>query len=147
MNTISASRGFTLLEVMIAILVFSFGLLGLGLLESLSVKTTQSSSFRSQATAMANSILDSMRANRTDVLAGNYYTDFSSVTCASTDPTGSTTAARDLAVWKNLIACTLPGGLGQVHFPGGNQVEVDIAWTDSRWTTTPSATFSFTSTL
>ncbi len=130
----NSSKGFSLLEVMISVVIFSFGMLGLALLQGLSVKSTQSSSFRSQATVLAYSILDSMRANRADVIIGNYYADYSTVTCSATDPNPSGTAARDLAVWKNRIACLLPGGQGQIHFPGPtNKVQIFINWTDARW--------------
>lgn len=144
------NHGFTMIEVMIAILVFGFGLLGLALLQSLSVKSTQSSSFRSQATVMAYWILDSMRANRAEVLVGDYFADNSAVACSATDPTAASTSARDLAVWKNRIACLLPGGQGAVHFPGNNQVQILIQWKDARWavnTADQSTAFTLNSTL
>ena len=62
MASIRKTRGFSLLEVLIALLIFSFGLMGLAALQSFSVKNNQSSSFRSQATALAYMIIDNMRA-------------------------------------------------------------------------------------
>ena len=71
------------------------------------------------------------------MLTGDYYADYAPVTCTTADPTGASTAATDLAVWQNNIACALPGGQGAVHFPGTNQVQVLITWNDARWAATP----------
>lgn len=56
-------RGFTLLEVLIALLIFSLGLLGLAGLMVVSVKTNQSAYQRTQASFLAQSMADRMRAN------------------------------------------------------------------------------------
>lgn len=152
---IRRSGGFSMIEVLVAILIFSFALVGLALLQSMSVKTTRSASFRSQATTLAYMIIDSMRANRAGVLAGGYFTDYAG-SCPNPitggDPSVSATpaAARDLALWQTKIACTLPGGKGQVHFPGNNVVEVSINWTDANWmqnTADQASTFVLTTTL
>jgi type IV pilus assembly protein PilV len=127
------SRGFSLLEVLIALLIFSFGLMGLAALQSFSVKNNQSSNFRSQATVLAYQIIDDMRANHRAVLTGHYFTDYTATNCLAADPAGATTAETDLAVWRNNIACALPGGMGAVHFPVAGQVDVLITWTDARW--------------
>ena len=128
------SRGFSLLEVLIALLIFSFGLMGLAALQSFSVKNNQSSSFRSQATVLAYQIIDSMRANKVAVVTGYYLVpDYAETTCETDDPTGATVAATDIAVWRNNLACALPGGMGKVEFPAANQVIVSITWTDARW--------------
>lgn len=127
------ARGFSLLEVLIALLIFSFGLMGLAALQSFSVKNNQSSNFRSQATVLAYQIIDAMRANRSAVLTGHYYTDYAATDCQAADPTGTTPAETDLAIWRNNIACALPGGMGAVHFPAVGQVDIEITWTDARW--------------
>ncbi|MEE7546042.1 type IV pilus modification protein PilV [Xanthomonas sp. Kuri4-1] len=56
--------GFTLLEVMIAMLVLAFGLLGFALLQTMSVRMSQSSNYRTNATNLASELLDQIRANR-----------------------------------------------------------------------------------
>lgn len=145
------SRGFSLLEVLIALLILSFGLIGLAALQSFSVKNNQSSSFRSQATALAYMIIDNMRANRAAVLTGYYFADYAVTACTSTEPTsGSTTAAKDLTIWRNNLACALPGGNGSIQFPGDNKVKVLIKWNDARWAMNPddrNAEFIMESTL
>jgi type IV pilus assembly protein PilV len=56
-------RGFTLLEVMVALLLFSLGLIGLAGLLTVSVKTNQSAYLRTQATFLAQAMADRMHAN------------------------------------------------------------------------------------
>lgn len=77
-------RGFTLLEVLIAIVVFSVGLLGLAGLMVLSVKTNHSAYLRTQATFIAESMADRMRANTMGVWAKSY--DSSAYPTSDTDP-------------------------------------------------------------
>lgn len=141
MTSIRKTSGFSLLEVLIAMLIFSFGLMGLAALQSFSVKNNQSSSFRSQATSLAYMIIDNMRANRPAVLNHLYYSpNYTTVACQAADPVGATTAATDMAVWRNNIACALPGGKGAIQFPGPeNQVTILITWDDARWAIDPAA--------
>lgn len=131
------SRGFTLLEVLIALVVFSVGMLGLAALQSFSVKTNQSANFRSQAIMLSSMILDDMRANRAGVIRSEYYSDYPAdpATCedGDTEPTGGTTAELDLEVWRWRIACLLPGGNGEVSGPGNGLVKISIKWGDARW--------------
>jgi type IV pilus assembly protein PilV len=55
--------GFTLLEVLIAVVVFSIGLLGLASLQAMMLKLTSDSLDRSIAVMLANDMVDRMRAN------------------------------------------------------------------------------------
>ena len=66
--------GFTLLEVLVAMLVLAIGLLGLAGLMTSSMRDNLSASHRTQATWLAYDILDRMRANRTSAIAGSYAT-------------------------------------------------------------------------
>ncbi|HET6545220.1 MAG TPA: type IV pilus modification protein PilV [Rhodanobacteraceae bacterium] len=142
MNLTANHRGFSLLEVLIALLVFSLGMLGLAALQSYSIKANQSAHFRSQATALANTILDNIRANRTS-LADYYDNTYAAVDCA-TPPAGSG-AALDLALWQQQIACQLPDGRGTVApIAGTNEVAVCIRWNDARDETGGSADGSCT---
>lgn len=125
------ARGFTLLEVLIAILILSFGLLGLAALQAYSVKANQSAHFRSQATALANMMLDSIRANRT-ALAGYYSNNYVDYACAD-DPAPSPQSRADLEAWRQQVACQLPNGRGAIAPISANEVAVCIRWNDARW--------------
>lgn len=131
MKTSRSIAGFTLLEVLIALLIFSFGLLGLAALQTTSIRTNQSANMRSQAVALSNMMMDNMRANRANLVSyyGNSYASFS---CTGT-PTTSSIAARDREAWLQQLACQLPQGRGAVVPLNANEVAVCIRWSDSRW--------------
>jgi type IV pilus assembly protein PilV len=128
--------GFTLLEVLVAMLVLSIGLLGLAGLMASSMRNNQSAYHSTQATWLAYDILDRIRANRTGALAGTYNGAAlgSPATCSTAAPSGSI-AAQDIGGWKNMIACALPAGDGSITVtPANRQVRVIIQWNDSRGT-------------
>lgn len=96
------SRGFTMIEVLVALVVLSIGLLGVAALQLTSLRSNHSSAMRSQATFLAYDIIDRMRANRADALAGNY-----NIALGATSA-GGTVTGDDLVAWKQNIARTLP---------------------------------------
>src|SRR5690606_37357910 len=55
------ARGFSLIEVMVAVLVLSLGLLGLAALQGLSMRNNQSANYRTQATNLAYEFIDTAR--------------------------------------------------------------------------------------
>ncbi|MBW8328802.1 MAG: type IV pilus modification protein PilV [Thiobacillus sp.] len=127
--------GFTLLEVLVAMMVLSIGLLGLAGLMAASMRNNESAYHSTQATWLAYDILDRMRANRTGALANAYNgaTLGSPATCSATAATGSITA-QDIGNWKNAIACALPAGDGAIAVgtSGPDRVTVTVQWNDSR---------------
>lgn len=123
-------RGATLLEVLIALLIFSFGMLGLAALQTYSVKANQSANFRSQATALANVVLDNVRANRTNIVG--YYSDTYAQTACGAAIVSTETAALDLELWRQQVACQLPEGRAGLVPIGDRQVAVCIRWSDAR---------------
>lgn len=125
--------GFTLLEVLIALLVLSFGLLGLAALQAYSVKANQSANLRSQASVLANMMMDNIRSNRANI-ASYYADDYDEFLCSATPDTGSV-AARDLSEWRIQVNCQLPQGRAAVAPISVNEVAVCIRWSDERWET------------
>ncbi len=69
---VSRQSGTTLLEILIAIIVFSLGLLGLLSAATLSIRTNQDAYTTTQAVNVAQQLMGAMRENRTAVMAGNY---------------------------------------------------------------------------
>ena len=68
-RTVDKNTGFTLIEVLIAMLVLAGGLLGLAGLQATSLSNGQSAYNRSQATQLAYQLADNMRANIPGVAA------------------------------------------------------------------------------
>lgn len=111
------TRGFTLIETLVALLVLSIGLLGVAALQLTSLRSNTSSSYRSQATFLAYDIADRMRANRQAALNGDYIIAYA--TAAPSAPT--TVAETDLLAWKTRVSA------GTVLPPGA---VCEIAWED-----------------
>jgi type IV pilus assembly protein PilV len=64
--------GVGLIEVLIAVLVVSIGFLGVAALQVYSLSTNNSAMARSMATISSYSIIDAMRADRSNAIAGKY---------------------------------------------------------------------------
>lgn len=128
-------RGFTLLEVMVAVVVLAIGLLGLAGLQATATRFNDSAYQRSQATTLAYDIADRMRANREVALTGGGY--LSAVqnpapACAVLGAPAGTLAAQDLAAWRNALACTLPSGTGSIARNANNIYTITVQWSDNR---------------
>ena len=127
-NAARRVRGFTLLEVLVAVVVMSIGLLGLAGLMASSLKNWHSAYQRTQATWLAYDALDRMRANRPAALAGGY-----NLALGGT-PGGSGVAASDLSDWSTALAGALPEGKGSIAVTTGGAATVIVQWNDSRGT-------------
>ena len=143
--------GFTLIEVLVAVLILAVGLVGVAGLQTVSLQNNQSAFMRSQATALAYNIADRMRANRNTAVANLYdpLAAAASANCMST--TGCTPqdlARNDLAQWDAAITASLPMGEGFVCLDStpndgtgagdpqcdgaGTEFAVKIWWDDNR---------------
>ena len=135
--------GFSLVEVLVALLVLSIGLLGLAALQTTSLKYNTESYFRTQATYLAYDIIDRMRANALGVAGGNYDVPnsgtaatamSSTASCGSTSCSTSDLAKYDLGQWYNRMNAVLPGSTNPstnyatITRTAGNQVTITINW-------------------
>ncbi len=132
--TMRRDAGFTLVEILIALLVLSIGMLGIAALQAATVQFNHSAYLRSQATSLAYDIVDRMRANRAAALDGAY--DGASVTpapaCNTVAAASTTVAAADVAAWRNALACLLPAGTGSIAVQENGVAIVGVSWDDSR---------------
>lgn len=125
---VSAVRGFSLLEVMIALLIFSLGLLGLGSLIAVSVKTNHSAYLRTQASFLAQSMADRMRANPAGVWKAAYDGDGypksgTPSTCAS-GCSYSDVVLRDQLLWSQQMTDLLPAPTASIACERNSSVSV-----------------------
>lgn len=67
-------RGATLIEILIAVLILSLGLLSMAALQTRALQGNQSSVQRSQAVMLANYMMDAMRIDRVNAQGLNYNT-------------------------------------------------------------------------
>ena len=128
------TNGFTLLEVLIALVIFSFGLLALAALMAKGLQYNTSALHRSYASTQAYDIADRMRANRIGITDGNYKL----ISGAGTDPVCITTgctpaqmAQYDGWAWNSANAALLPSGSGSVT-TDGTTYTITVTWIEGR---------------
>jgi len=117
----SSQIGFTLIEVLIAVVVLSIGLLGLAGLQTAGLHSNQSANLRTQATLLAYDMIDRMRASRSAYLdaSGNYGDPPAGTTGKKCEWDGSTVencsateiAQYDVAQWLQAVQNNLPGSI------------------------------------
>lgn len=136
-RTPGRQRGITMIEVLVTVIVLAIGLLGLAGLQLNSLRFTHSAYQSSQATVMANDIMDRMRANRPAAETGVYDialgTTPGSSSCqgVGADCAPDTMAAADLYEWKEALAATLPDGDGSIA-SNGTVFTITVQWDDTR---------------
>jgi len=128
------AAGFTLLEVLVALIVLSIGLLGLSGLQTSGLRNNHSAFLRSQATLVSADIMDRMRVNRDAATGGDYNIDYTgsptSATCSS-NCSPQVVANMDLTTWRSYVE-RLPGGEGEINVDGNGIVTVRVRWADTR---------------
>jgi type IV pilus assembly protein PilV len=115
------TAGFTMIEVLIAIVVSAIGLLGVAGLQAFALKNAHSSSLRLTASMLASDITDRMRNNFDGVTNGYYnkpnvaaYGNAVANCLTTAGCTSSELAANDLNEWAGRVAASLPNGVGIV---------------------------------
>lgn len=137
------AAGFTLLEVLIAVLVLAVGLLGMAGLQTQALRYNHSAYLRSQAVQLTYDMADRMRANLPafedgDYAFPNYNCNATNLPadpgCTQTAPDGcsdtSDVADYDFRIWNQMIRDRLPGGCGVVSQPTANLAEVTVTWVE-----------------
>jgi len=123
-SPVGDASGFTLLEVLVALLVLAIGLLGLAALQTMSMKFSHQSYERTQATLLAYDILDCMRANPN----GDYSATASSDPgCISASCTANQLAEHDLFHWRKAVQNSLAASAATVSTLG-NAATVTLTW-------------------
>ncbi|MHA7879896.1 MAG: type IV pilus modification protein PilV [Saccharospirillum sp.] len=123
-------QGVGLIEVLISLLILSIGLLGMAALQARGLTMTTESLQRTQATVLANDLIERARANRPNI--ADYAMPFANPlpTCdTSFSIDNSGVSENDLDEWQNNLACLLSSGNGQVVI-NGNVIQVTIQWQD-----------------
>ena len=132
--TASSESGFSLIEVLVALLVLAIGLLGVLVMQARGLQLNQAGYTQSQAMFMAEDMVERIRANQTAI--DSYAIDFDDEGddgAGMCDSVGSPCsdaemAAADLLQWKTQLQSVLPQGDGRVEIgaPNGNLFPVTV---------------------
>jgi len=130
-------NGFSLLEMMIAVLIMSFGVAGAALLMAATIQYNKSTQYQMVAQQIANQLAESMRANTDGFMADAYKKEdvYSSSRAAASVPdcvlevacTIGEIASIDKAKTANTLVQSLPGGDFNVQ-RNGNRADIWIMW-------------------
>lgn len=123
-------HGFTLVEVLIALVVLSIGMLGIAALYLDTLQASRGALLRTQAVALASDLGDRIVANRNPANAYDCAGD-----CVA-GAGGNAIAIADINGWLVAISDQLPSGTGAVRYiaAGANapaQYMVTVSWTDA----------------
>lgn len=117
----SAARGFSLVEVLVAVVIVAIGLLGLAKMESVALSSTGVASIRSLVAIEASSLAASMHANRgywnsgnaqasytVDAFSNNYSGAAACTTAGTSACTPQQMALYDLQQWQLAMQALIP---------------------------------------
>lgn len=137
-----------MIEVLIAMLIMAFGILGFVGLQAQTALAQVEGYQRSQALILVNDIAARMALNRSNAAA------YVATNIGTTDPgdcaTAATQATKDLCEWSLLIQGSaevqgtaklgaMTGARGCISSPAANQYQISIAWQGVQATAAPAS--------
>lgn len=141
---VAAQQGFTLLEILVALVVLSIGLLGLAGLQAVSLSNNQVAYYRSVATQQAYDMADRIRSN----VGGNYTNLDATIPvdpdCVANTCTPTQMVTADHSQWNSNNQRLLPAGVGTVSGVGG-VFTITVSWNEK--TAAGNSTRSFVTTM
>ncbi len=105
-----SQRGFSLVEVLIALIIMSVGMLGIASLYVQSMQAGRTSLFRHSAVTLAGDVADRIRANPTAVAAYEGVGANGGCIVGGTNCSNVQMAAQDILLWDLQATDTLPNG-------------------------------------
>ena len=142
-NSRRTLRGFTLIEVLIALIIISVGMLGIAGLYVHSMQAGRTSLFRHHAVTLAGDVADRIRANTRAVAA--YVAVGANNNCVDggIDCSPAEMAAHDIWLWDQQAVDTLPNGAVNIVVNNGvvpPTYQITVSWTEPGQTLTYSVT-------
>jgi type IV pilus assembly protein PilV len=141
------AAGFTLVEVLVALIIIAVGMLGLAKIQALAYASTGIAGSQSIAALQASSLVSAMRANRSywSTVANNFSFTYTAGTVSSpndatlTNTTYTCTAActppqvaaHDLTAWTAALAGVLPKPTATISCPTPAGCSIQIDWVEN----------------
>lgn len=126
-----SQQGVSMIEVLIALLIFAIGLLGVAGMQTLALKSTNNSNTRTLVNIHAYEIAERMRANMTAAEDGDY-NSINAVTGATNcmpSCTPAQLAAWDGDEWISNLQADVPTATASVAYASGTAT-ITINWTE-----------------
>jgi type IV pilus assembly protein PilV len=131
--------GFSMLEVMVSIVIFSFGMLALAGLQLSAFKYQSGAAARSNVAALSSSIAERVRLNIAGAQAGNYSYNTKYETAKAEALTAAACgvacspqqiAENDIAAWLDEAQAALPGGAVSLSGTAADGFTATVMWFD-----------------
>jgi type IV pilus assembly protein PilV len=123
----AGQRGVGIVEVLVAVLVLSIGLLGLAGLQMRTLRNSESSMQRGIAVIETHAVADAMRADKNGADNGDF-----DILLEEAAPTGTTFADQVLAAWRENLTSSLGEGATGSVVCDGMLCDITIQWNDTR---------------
>lgn len=136
-SALITARGFTLIEVLVSLVIFGIGVLGVTALTTQSQKITHHAYQSMIATWKLHDMMELIRANVAEARDNNNYVYALNDTvpadpgCISTGCSAAEIAAYDLNLWLNEVSSALPSGQGSVS-KTSNSYTLTLHWDGNR---------------
>ena len=138
--------GFSLVEVLIALIIMSVGMLGIAGLYVHSMQAGRTSLFRHHAVTLAGDVADRIRANP---LGGAAYAGAganNNCVAGGINCSAAEMAANDVALWLEQAGATLPEGTVEVVYDNAlvpSTYEVTVTWSEAGYDIDPTYVITF----
>jgi len=126
-------EGFSLVEVLIALVIMSVGMLGIAGLYVHSMQAGRTSLFRHHAVTIAGDVADRIRANPTAAAAYTGAGADSNCVDGGIDCTPAQMASNDIFSWAQQAASALPTGTVNIVFDNGPSpptYQITVQWNE-----------------
>lgn len=143
--TPQSQRGATLIEILVALLVLSLGVLGMGALQTRAIKGNNSSVQRSQAVMLSYAMMDAMRLDRSAAKGllyntGNYDVGTGRIdaqVCSVAAIVGNTLRDNNMRQWLTSIKDNIGNpadntSCGAINCNADGDCRVQVIWDDAK---------------
>ena len=131
MMTRQTQKGFNLVEVLIALIIMSVGMLGIAGLYIQSLQAGRTSTFRLNAITLAGDVADRIRANPTALAAYAGTGNDNGCVGGTKNCTPAEMAGNDILLWEQQADDTLPAGDVAITFDNAAtppEYTITVSW-------------------
>ena len=138
----SRQHGFSMVEVLVAAVVLSIGMLGLASLQMRTLRNNQSALERAVAVVETHAMADALRADRVNAANGVF-----DIALDAADPAGATFAATVVAGWRENLRNELGANATGAVDCNGNSCVIIVRWEEHTTATEVGGTLSVQTTV